>query len=105
MEAISVDEGVPTVLSCPRCGFDYLHQGRITAWQRRQEDAHGVEVVIDGTQVADCAKAAAAMPGRRDTLSIAFVCEGCGDGLTLWMQQHKGQTHVWWNVESTTEGT
>lgn len=88
---------------CPRCGSTYLHQGRVTIFDRGE----------DGEQTAvttvDCGLAAThLMPSgeianpssRRHGLAIAFDCESCSDGIELTIAQHKGCTEFKWRFEA-----
>lgn len=90
--AISI--GVEGLLSCPVCGGQYLHHGKVTVYDRDQEDADGTVTTVRGEVTIRRAKSAA-MPGRRDAVHIDFYCEeGCG--ATLSIMQHKGSTFLEW---------
>jgi DNA-directed RNA polymerase subunit RPC12/RpoP len=85
-------------LRCPRCGGDYLHQGRVEVFHRPAEDAPYRGVTVDrGLPIADLS---AANPSeRRQGLLIFFQCEYCdleSWDLPLALYQHKGRTFVEW---------
>ena len=95
----------PKVLLCPRCRYDYLHQGRVEVYQRTEEDgASGIAAIIAGA-VSD-----GVMDNnpshRRDGVRIWFFCEECCQGddgewqedLAMTIVQHKGRTYVGWET-------
>jgi hypothetical protein len=87
------------VLTCPHCGFDYLHQGAVRCYDR-DEDARLTTV----TTVADGKTSLQLLPSdttrnpsdRRHGLAIAFDCEGCASYLELTLAQHKGISLLEW---------
>jgi hypothetical protein len=88
-----------TVLHCPLCGLDYLHQKDVVVFQRKKEDG---EVAVTEVKKGELRQAVRSDgPGRRDALLIYFVCENCPktehDPIVLEIIQHKGQTHVSWD--------
>ncbi len=88
-------------LHCPRCGGDYMHHGAVTVHERDREDSAGIRTTVRGVHVETMAIPADLIPGRRNSLSIAFWCEGCPEGLgdrNLVIVQHKGQTIVSWEA-------
>jgi hypothetical protein len=114
---ISRDPENPSVLCCPNCGGRYLHQSNVMVHARDGEDQGGIftEVRPAGglsNQYVDAPKHtmvemqrmdAIAPRGRRNQVTIFFVCEGCSEGehvgaLQVW--QHKGQTHTAWTTMS-----
>ena len=85
-------------LRCPRCGEDYLHQGRVEVFHRVTEGEPSRGVTVDrGVPIADLS---AANPSeRRDGLLIFFSCGYCdleARDLPLAVYQHKGRTIVEW---------
>jgi transcription elongation factor Elf1 len=85
-------------LRCPRCGGDYLHQGRVEVFHRKVEDGPWRGITVDrGVPIADCS---APNPSeRRQGLLIYFECEFCdleSSDLPLAIYQHKGRTFVEW---------
>ena len=82
---------------CPGCGSDYMHQGRVSVFNRTKEDAHdGVKVVVDGLQVTTHPKLTGNPSLRRQGLTIQFECEQCHDDPVLTIVQHKGNTIIEW---------
>ena len=97
-------------LWCPRCpDGGNLHHGAVVVQQRTSEDGPGVTVEVFGcgrTTISPHTPAGQ-IPGRRDYLEILFYCEQCSDregstpaDLALCIQQHKGDTLVWWEVRA-----
>jgi hypothetical protein len=65
------------VLTCPHCGFDYLHQGAARIYGRGEDDAQTVVTTVDeqGSATARVASEYTRNPsGRRHGLAIAFGC-------------------------------
>lgn len=90
------------VLKCPRCSGEFMHQGRVTVFDR-SEDAEYTAVTT-----VDCGLSATHLlpsgetdnpSSRRQGMSIAFECELCEGGIELTIAQHKGHTHVGWRYE------
>lgn len=97
-----VDTGSYGTLSC-KCGFDYLHQGNVTIFQRSEDDEVTTVIAQDGktVQVSDFPSDDTCNPSpRRHGLILEFACESCGaeDGSLqrLAIFQHKGQTCMEW---------
>lgn len=92
--------GDTLILNCPRCGddADYLHHGNPLVYER-PHDFHGPSVCRSVT--GEVAIAAEGNPsGRRGGIRIPFECEACGEGLSLCLAQHKGQTFIWWETDA-----
>lgn len=89
-------------LQCPRCCAVYLHHGRVTLFDRREDAAMVVCTQVDGAQVQMAMQAAdAANPSeRRHGLVIDFWCECCGGGFELCVAQMKGTTSLYWRWEA-----
>ncbi len=85
-------------LKCPVCAGEYLHQGRVIV-KNRGEDRDGVLFDIDGDAVLSRLLKSDEGDGRRQSIRIEFDCESCGDGLWLFIMQHKGLTLFHWSVE------
>jgi hypothetical protein len=88
-------------LSCPCCGGQFLHHGRVTIFHReRGEDSpRTLETSVEGpvTLCNITPSATSANPSsRRDGFAIAFYCEECRLDAELTFAQHKGQTLVQW---------
>jgi hypothetical protein len=96
-----------TILVCPRCGFNYLHQGCVTVYDRSEDErtTRVVEVANGSATLSNLPSDNAANPSsRRHGLAISFSCEGCGGGtsddiIELTVAQHKGQTVVAWRFD------
>lgn len=105
------------VLLCPKCQDVYVHHAGVTVNTRVNEDEPGTRVTIAGGTGSGSARAwvkdhgdpaggSVAMraadgddfAGRRDDVSIAFLCEHCGWIGSLVVQQHKGCTLIEWEV-------
>jgi hypothetical protein len=87
-------------LECPRCGFDYLHHDDVVIYYRDREDAPETQVIrCAGDKVVQQRYPSHGLNNpsrRRGGLAIQFFCEGCGDGIELTIEQHKGQTLLHW---------
>jgi hypothetical protein len=97
------DEGV---LCCPRCleldrDRGNLHAVQIIAYDRG-EDAALTKVTTVYNGIAGTALLPSAIAGnpssRRDGVVIEFACEQCGDGPSLTIAQHKGDTLIAWRI-------
>ena len=107
------DCGIGVVLECPGCGGEYLHQGKVTAFNRG-EDAKETRVTsVDHAGFSDHILPSddVANPSiRRYGLSLEFTCETCHEPglndepprfetpLELTIAQHKGCTHLQWRL-------
>lgn len=89
-----------STLSCPICRNDYLHQGRITAFDRGEDDETVVKTAVQDGMVSShmVASVGSGNPStRRHGLRLAFECENCATlRLDLTISQHKGETHIAW---------
>ena len=96
---------IATVLRCPKCNGDNLHQRRVYVHCRTEEDGPGFcgDIGPGGASVRDLHADSPLFLGRRDDLVIEFMCEHCDDPtatpkvrfrLAIW--QHKGTTFVEW---------
>jgi hypothetical protein len=97
--AVTEDSGIGPALRCPRCDSDYLHHGRITVFDRAEDDnTVAVTTIADGlTATHLLADVDSGNPSaRRDGVAIAFDCESCGDAIELTFAQHKGCTYLAW---------
>ena len=93
---------------CPRkeCGCDNLHQGRIDIYNRAEDKREGqhVRVTCDSlsndvptkTRVIVDEDLTGNPSGRRQGLSIQFLCEQCDRIFILDIVQHKGTTYMGW---------
>jgi len=102
---LTSDWGIGPALLCPHCYGDNLHHGRVTVFNRGQDDAVTTMTVVDHdlTATGPIPSAECDNPSsRRDGLAIAFCCEECGGGIALSIAQHKGSTFLAWRF--TPEG-
>lgn len=86
-------------LICPRCAAAYLHSGRVTVYDRGEDEkVTSVSIVGCGlTATHLMASRDAGNPSmRRHGIAIAFECEGCEGPLELTFAQHKGTTYLAW---------
>jgi hypothetical protein len=85
-----------TVLACPACGNENLHQTRIEVFTRRGEDAtEGVHVAVAhdvGAPVTMDVNLDDNPSRRRDGILVHFTCEHCFALPILSIAQHKGFT-------------
>ncbi|MBA4067973.1 MAG: hypothetical protein C0501_30575 [Isosphaera sp.] len=88
------DCGVPAILRCPGCGFEYLHQQSVEVFERDEDDARGTHVTVTRAGAAADADLSGNPSERRQGLKVAFRCEGCWAVSTLALAQHKGHTFV-----------
>jgi len=106
-------------LVCPGCGDTMLHHGKVVVKNRKSEDADGTFVTVDRQEVSTSAAAADDFDGRRNSLTIEFVCENCHAG--KWIEyldkgenpgrppfeftiiQHKGRTLFGWFMPDVKE--
>jgi hypothetical protein len=102
-----------TILCCPSCESDNLHQKITDVYCRSKEDSdHGVHATITGgyemlpshedgnpsctiescinpdTHVGSCPSS------RRDGMSVEFLCEGCDAITVMSIYQQKGSTYI-----------
>ena len=91
-------------LLCPHCGGDYVAHTDVVVFSRTGEDKGGVVRAILGTRLVSTIEQPSVFVGRRDSLTIGFVCESCGKTSVLCLVQHKGQTKFWF-TESTEKST
>ncbi len=95
-----------SLLLCPRCKGFYLHQGRITVFERSEDSKDTARITVDGSRAAveSVPNAGSGNPSsRRHGLTIQFECEHCEvdgqtDVLELTIAQHKGTTEVGWRL-------
>lgn len=107
------DYGYGISLKCPGCGGENLHQGKVTAFNRREDAKETRVTAVDAAGFSDhvLPSAEVANPSaRRDGLSIEFECEHChaeGENdeppdfpapFELTIAQHKGYTFLQWRL-------
>ena len=88
-------------LCCPHCGDDYLHHKEVEVFDRLEDADVGAHVIV----MRGVARFDASMVGnpssRRGGMRIRFYCESCAMRPYLVISQHKGQTLVFWEWESS----
>lgn len=90
-----------TILLCPKCGEDNLHQGMVEVFLRDGEPSDiGLRVTADGSGVSISRGIIGNPSPRGDGLIIHFECELCGPevDISLTILQHKGSTFIGSNV-------
>jgi hypothetical protein len=93
-------------LQCPRCDSLYLHQGRVTVFDREEGAELTPVTTVAGGLAATHLRPSSEVgnpSGRRHGLAIAFDCEGCGGDLELTLAQEKGVTEVVWRFAERTK--
>jgi hypothetical protein len=86
-------EGCGT-LKCPNCESSYLHQDRVEVFDRLDDRAYGVHVVVDGQKATVDAEMTGNPSADRQGLTIRFWCEECDAKPVLIIAQHEGRTFV-----------
>jgi hypothetical protein len=91
------------ILCCPKCRGENLHQGTVEVFNRPQEDALSLAVLVRpgyGPKTGDPNRNPS---DRRQGLSVGFWCETCEaesgpdhETLKLQIWQHKGITFIRW---------
>ena len=86
-------------LACPRCGEQNMHHGRVTAFDRREDEVRLTKTTVDrgATVKAIRARGSGNPSCRRHGLAIRFWCERCNRTSELTVQQHKGHTYFGWH--------
>jgi hypothetical protein len=88
-------------LCCPNCGGRCLHHGRITVFDRREDDPEITVTTVTGGKVRQSTvseKQANNPSRRRHGLAIEFECEMCSAISELTIAQHKGSTYFGWRL-------
>jgi hypothetical protein len=104
-ENVCVDDDV---LLCPRCGFNCMHHYRVTAFNRKEDDARvqKTDIVTDDlywgggsaeVRVSLVKNTSDNPSSRRHGITMCFFCEGCHGKFKLSIDQHKGQTSMRWS--------
>lgn len=94
-DAMMVADG--SILECPACGGENLHQERVDSWFREEDATQGVHTSAMKDGGCFVTPQMHGNPSsRRDGLTITFSCETCEELPTLSIVQHKGLTLVGW---------
>jgi hypothetical protein len=95
-----LDRGSVMELACPRCGGEYLHHRGAVFFERGEDQALVVKIVVDrGTSTTTIDSGVGNPSSRRHGMFVKFECEECstpGDTLQLNIAQHKGATELSW---------
>lgn len=92
-------EGYSQAITCPNCGYSYMHSGRVIVYHRREDEKQTLTTVVNGgqTRVSLVGSHETRNPSsRRHGIAIAFECEGCDATPELTLEQHKGVTYTRW---------
>ena len=90
-------------LMCPNCGNVYLHQDKVTVFNRDEDEETEFVAEIQGKKAK-----AQLLPSsrtknpsaRRQGLTISFYCECCpAKKLQMHISQHKGTTYFKWDYQ------
>lgn len=74
-----------------------MHHSTVQVFERpRSEDGDGVKITVDGVKVTTKNVPEEDMPGRRNSVRLAFACWCCQNNSVLLIEQHKGVTNVEW---------
>ena len=83
------------VLLCPHCGGTYLHHGKVSIYEREEDQDNGLHVSVERGGTLSVDQDLSGNPSlRRHGLTIQFWCEICKANPELTIVQHKGQTFV-----------
>jgi hypothetical protein len=93
-------------LPCPRCGSEYLHQGKVTVYDRGEDAETYLKTEVGAKIVVQHVRASGQdnPSERRDGVAIEFSCENCetkdpgGPRLEFTIAQHKGRTEMRWRT-------
>lgn len=83
-------------LECPRCGGNYMHQGNVEVFMRKEDAETGNHALVEADRVTVDRVMAGNPSSRRQGVTIEFQCEDCEEPLGLAIVQHKGQTFLYW---------
>ena len=100
-----------SMIVCPHCGNDYMHQGRVRIYERDSEDSvTGLYVDTARMLFIDKHDMAQNPSRRRQGIRVDFECECCsyfsGDNkdqpstiFELCIIQNKGNTYLFWEYD------
>ena len=86
-------------LQCPNCGEENLHHGRVTIYDRGEDDEWTTKTTVDNgvtvRRVRSLGSGGKGNPSsRRHGLIIRFSCEHCDARPELRLSQHKGNSFL-----------
>jgi hypothetical protein len=92
------DRDGSNALACLHCGEQYLHHGRVTVFDRSEDEVKLTKTTVDrGVTVKTIRARGSGCPSyRRHGLAIRFLCESCNQTSELTIEQHKGHTYLGW---------
>ena len=99
MDSIELDGEMR--LNCPALSdFCHLHQGKVTIYNRSEDDPHPVVTTVqDGVSETYIAANNDGNPSpRRQGMTIEFMTEQRKAPIYLNIYQHKGETYMFWHV-------
>ena len=88
-----------STLLCANCGSINLHHIKVNIFNRTEDAEEGVQLEIatprnKAAQINVSTDLTGNPSGRRDGLSVSFMCENCPEKTTLSIYQHKGSTYL-----------
>ncbi len=86
-------------LKCPHCDGTFLHHEKIEIFERKEDSKTGLHITVNKGEVKADTSLSGNPSQRRNSLLIYFTCENCSETSTLSLIQHKGNTHMKFNVE------
>jgi len=86
-------------LECPTCASRYLHHGRVTLYDRKEDAEQVLWTEIEGHELKQDLMMSVDSENpssRRHGMVIDFWCENCDKVHALTIAQHKGCTEIRW---------
>jgi hypothetical protein len=83
-------------LQFPQCGEEYLHQGVVKAYSRKEDEPTMLTKVNEDGLVHQIMAVTDNPSNRRHAVEIHFYCEECDLDANLTIGQHKGSTFIYW---------
>jgi len=87
-------EGLGVGLSCCNCRSEMIHHISVEVFDREEDHATGVHVVIAGQKVSVDSSQDGNPSRRRQGLRVVFECEICTSKTALSILQHKGGSYL-----------
>jgi len=84
-----------SIILCPNCGYDCIHQGKIEIFDRNEDEKKGLHVVVENKEANISTNLDGNPSSRRQGLKIHFECETCDAKPILCIEQHKGNTFIY----------
>ena len=90
-----------TVLSCPACGGEEIHQTSVDIQWRKEDASTGLHISSNSNQEHYVSNEIDESLGyRRDAFVVTFWCEHCDTKSQLVIYQRKGATQMEWNKDA-----